>query len=213
MHGCSNSVCSWKLFSATLVRSCAQAISQLLIVQSFITKTSKRTKLPQFDAERNVVIMKSAHVIHLMVHRLKGSKFLALKRTPIGVATIDVRSLFPNLESSGGESSKSVNITLRMPEASQVREDINKALPRRKALCKDEPAHAAVDPDPVIGTVSVVIEKTCIEQLKQSFWSGLMEIVDWDDSGTLDREVSCPFSLYFVSSLIFQCTSPSTLSA
>jgi hypothetical protein len=134
--------------------------------------------------------MKGANVMHLMVHCLKGSNLLAIKRTPIGVASLDVLSLFPDLESSDGDSSKSVQITLRKPEDSQVREDVNKALPKRNPLppaCEDE--KAASDSDPVIGTVTVVIERTSIEQLEQAFWSALLQIVDWDDSGTLDREV------------------------
>lgn len=135
-----------------------------------------------------MVFMKNAHVMHLMVHGLKGSHFLALRRSPIGVATIDLLDLFPDFESTDSQSSRRVTVDLRKPTASQVKEDMEKAL---RASSNAEAPYIVDDPDPVIGTITVLVERTWIEQLEQAFWTGLIQIVDWDDSGTLDRQVWC----------------------
>jgi hypothetical protein len=150
-------------------------------VQTFLSKTSQRTKQPQFDAERNVVVMKTAHVMHLMVHCLKAHNFLALQRSPIGVATIDLQELFSDAQSTDAERSKRYTLELWKPTHHQVKDDMKQA---EQGLTEDEP-------DPVIGTISVRVEIADIEQLEEAFWTGLIQIVDWDDSGTLDKEVWC----------------------
>lgn len=134
-----------------------------------------------------MVIMKNSHVMHLLVHGLKGRNILALQRSPIGVATIDILDLFPDFECTDSNGSKRVTVDLRKPSASQVKVDMKKSVQATSTTAQG--AEKADDPDPVIGTISVMIERTCIEDLEQEFWTGLIQIVDWDDSGTLDQKV------------------------
>ena len=137
-----------------------------------------------------MVIMKNSHVLHVMLYRLKGANILALQRSPVGVATIDILDLVPDFESTNSNcSSKRVTVGLRKPSASQVKSDMKKAVRATSPI--PEAPETDDDSDAVVGTISVTIERTCIEELEQAFWTGLIQIVDWDDSGTLDQQVHC----------------------
>lgn len=126
--------------------------------------------------------------MHLMVHLLKGTNLLKLQRRPVGVASIDLLELFPDFESTDSQSSKEITVKLRKPTASQLKEDMKKSKPGLDSEVSSQGTEAE-DSDAAVGTVSVVVNRTSIEQLEEAFWTGLIQIVDWDDSGTLDKEV------------------------
>lgn len=124
------------------------------------------------------MVMKGGHVLHLLVHNLRSNYAVAsLKRTPVGVAHIDLLQLFPDLSITDVSDSKTVVIPLRKPTAPI--DELRKS--------------QASDPDAVhdsdVGSITITIDRASLEQLESQFWSCLLNLADFDDSGTLDREV------------------------
>jgi hypothetical protein len=149
-------------------------------VQSFLSKTSSRTSNPKFKAERNFVIMRKAHVLHLLVHNLRGDfRVSSLKRKPVGMASIDLLSLFSDWSSPTVEATE-VSLPLQDPRSAA------------SVITKGESTSGSdtdnSEPDN-IGCIKIIVEKASMQQLEVSFWNGLLSLADWDQSGTLDKMV------------------------
>jgi hypothetical protein len=39
--------------------------------------------------------------------------------------------------------------------------------------------------------IEIIVEPADMSQIEESFWNQLVALVDWDSSGTLDKEVRC----------------------
>lgn len=122
--------------------------------------------------------MKGGHVLHLLVHNLRSNYAVAsLKRTPVGVAHIDLLRIFPDLSITNVSDSKTITLPLRKPTAPTD-------------ICR--PSHSndtATAPESDVGSITITVERASLEQLERQFWSSLLNIADFDDSGTLDQEV------------------------
>lgn len=140
--------------------------------------TKPRTKQPKFEAERNFVVMKGGHVLHLLVHNLRSNYAVAsLKRTPVGFAHIDLMEVFPDLSITDVSDSKTIVLPLQKPNSAAKLPVSNEA--------GNEDGTASSD----VGSITIVVERASLQQLESQFWSSLLNIADFDDSGTLDREV------------------------
>eukprot|EP00892_Ulva_mutabilis_P010590 jgi/Ulvmu1/7903/UM004_0135.1 len=146
-------------------------------MQSFLSVTRPRTMEPKFEAERNFVVMKGGHVLHLLVHHLRSKRAVAsLKRTPVGVAHIDLLQMFPDLSITDVSDSQTLTLPLRQPTAPT---DIHGT---------SQANDAAVVHESDVGSITITVERASLKQLEEQFWSSLLNLADFDESGTLDRE-------------------------
>lgn len=149
-------------------------------MQSFLSVTKPRTAEPKFEAERNFVVMKGGHVLHLLVHNLRSNYAVAsLKRTPVGVAHIDLLELFPDLSITDVSDSKTIVLPLLKPNS------------LANILGPGNASIADAMPVADVGSITVTVDRASLQQLESQFWNSLLNIADFDDSGTLDREVCC----------------------
>lgn len=114
-------------------------------------------------------------MLHLLVHNLRSNYAVAsLKRTPVGVAHVDLLELFPDFSITDVSDSKTIVLPLLKPNA-----PTNILGPGNASNADD------------IGSITITVERASLQQLESQFWNSLLNIADFDDSGTLDREVRC----------------------
>lgn len=121
-------------------------------------------------------------MLHLLVHNLRSNYSVAsLKRTPVGVAHIDLLELFPDLSITDVSDSRTVVLPLVKPNSPA------------NILGQGHASNGEAVPDSDVGSITITVERSSLQQLESMFWNSLLNIADFDDSGTLDREVRFTF--------------------
>lgn len=129
-----------------------------------------------------------------------------------GVAHIDLLQLFTShkpqgdsegvfsatqkLEDSNLLVSKHLSTTLR-PHAVRRQNAYTLRLPLECPKTASTSILAGMDPEPPRPDsdgkkeyIEIIVEPADMSQIEESFWAKLVALVDWDSSGTLDKEVS-----------------------